>query len=51
MMHWIPAFVDELEKKLNLFFKIIFLFFYFVVNCGPSRNRNMKPSIEKVQRS
>ena len=54
MMHWIPAFVDEAEKKLNLFFLFFifyFLFFIFLVNCSPSRNRNMKPSIEKVDRS
>ena len=31
MMHWIPAFVDELEKKLNLFFKIIFFILLLIV--------------------
>ena len=28
MMHWIPAFVDEAEKKLNLFF-LFFIFYFF----------------------
>ena len=30
MMHWIPAFVDEAEKKLNLFF-LFFIFWLIVV--------------------
>ena len=31
MMHWIPAFVDEAEKKLNLYIYIYIYIFRLIV--------------------